>query len=372
MKKKIMIVSSYTPSLIIFRLEMIKKFQDLGYMVIAVGNETVDIWKEKFQKSQMKYRQLDVSRTGMNPFSDLKTLIQLTKIFKKENPYKVFLYNPKTVIYGCLAAKFNKIKEVYALIAGLGSIIRDEPSTLKRKIVRKIMMSEYRIALKSARKVLFQNKDDMQTFIDLGLVKDSKCCIVNGSGVDLKEFPEVKLPDQPAFLMVGRLLRDKGIIEYLKACRIMKEKYPSCRCMLVGPFDTNPSAISEQDLETYIKDGVIEYFGYQQDVRPFLKQCSVYVLPSYHEGTPRSVLEAMSMGRAVITTDAPGCRETVIDGENGYLIPVKNEKELAEKMERLFKDRELVEKMGKESRRIAEEKYDVHKVNQSIVEIMEL
>ncbi len=370
--KKLMVVSSTTGSLIGFRLKMMKKFQALGYDVTAIGNQKKNDLYNILRKENIKYKVLEVNRTGMNPFSDLKTLIQLTKILKKENPYKVFLYNPKTVIYGCIAAKFNKIEEVYALIAGLGSIIRDEPITLKRKIVRKIMMSEYRIALKSARKVLFQNKDDMQTFIDLGLVKDSKCCIVNGSGVDLKEFPEEKLPDQPAFLMVGRLLRDKGIVEYLEACRIMKEKYPSCRCMLVGPFDTNPSAISEQDLEPYIKDGVIEYFGYQQDVRPFLKQCSVYVLPSYHEGTPRSVLEAMSMGRAVITTDAPGCRETVIDGENGYLIPVKNEKELAEKMERLFNDARLVEGMGKKSRQIAEKKYDVHKVNQSIVEIMEL
>ena len=370
--KKILVISSVTKSLINFRLEMMKRFQELGYDVTAIGNQKKKDFESILKKENIKYKVLEVNRTGMNPFSDLKTLIQLTKILKKEKPYKVFLYNPKTVIYGCLAAKFNRIEEVYALIAGLGSIIRDKPSTLKRKIVRKIMMSEYRIALKSARKVLFQNKDDMQTFVDLGLVKDSKCCIVNGSGVDLKEFPEGKLPDQPAFLMVGRLLRDKGIIEYLKACRIMKEKYPSCRCMLVGPFDTNPSAISEQDLEPYIKDGVIEYFGYQQDVRPFFKQCSVYVLPSYHEGTPRSVLEAMSMGRAVITTDAPGCRETVIDGENGYLIPVKNEKELAEKMERLFNDARLVEGMGKKSRQIAEKKYDVHKVNQSIVEIMEL
>lgn len=372
MKGKILVVTSHTPSLMIFRLKMLKKFQDAGYQVIAVGNEEEDRWKGKFQEFQIDYQQLNVNRTGMNPFSDLQTLRQLVRIFKREKPSKIFLYNPKTVIYGCIAAKISKLESVYALIAGLGSIIRDKPATLKQSIVRNIMLLEYRIALKSAQKVLFQNRDDMQTFIDLKLVESSICHIVNGSGVDLQKFPQEPLPDQMAFLMVGRLLKDKGIIEYLKACQVVKQKYPSCRCMLVGPFDTNPSAIKEKDLQPYIERGIIEYFGYQKDVRPYLKQCSVYVLPSYHEGTPRSVLEAMSMGRAVITTDAPGCRETVADGKNGYLVPIKNADQLAEKMIWLYEHPEIAKQMGEQGRKIAEEKYDVDKVNRSIAEIMEL
>lgn len=370
--KKILVVSSATKSLVGFRLKMMKKFQELEYQVIAVGDQSEGEWIRKLQKNQIIYFQLDVNRTGMNPFSDLQTLRQLVRIFKREKPSKIFLYNPKTVIYGCIAAKISKIESVYALIAGLGSIIRDTPVTLKQNIVRDIMLLEYRVSLKSAQKILFQNRDDMRTFINLKLVESSKCHIVNGSGVDLQEFPQEPLPEQPAFLMVGRLLKDKGIMEYLKACAIVKQKYPSCRCMLVGPFDTNPSAIKEENLQPYIERGIIEYFGYQKDVRPYLKQCSVYVLPSYHEGTPRSVLEAMSMGRAVITTDAPGCRETVADGKNGYLVPIKNADQLAEKMIWLYEQPEIAKQMGEQSRKIAEEKYDVDKVNQSIAEIMEL
>ena len=161
-------------------------------------------------------------------------------------------------------------------------------------------------------------------------------------------------------------------MEYLEACREFKRLHSQARCMLVGPYDTNPSALRKEELQKYIEDGSVEYFGEQEDVRPFLAQASVFVLPSYHEGTPKTVLESMACARAVITTDAPGCRETVADGVNGFLVPIGNASAVVEKMELLFRKPELVKKMGEEGRKLAEEKYDVKKVNRSIMDIMEM
>ena len=172
--------------------------------------------------------------------------------------------------------------------------------------------------------------------------------------------------------MIARLIKDKGVIEYLEACREIKKQFPNCRCLLVGPFDTNPSAIQLEELQRYIEDNVVEYFGEQDDVRPYIEQSSVFVLPSYHEGTPKTVLEAMAMGRAIITTDAPGCRETVKDGENGYLIPVKDTQILVERMKFVIENPDKSAEMGQKGRQIVETKYDVDKVNQSILEIMDI
>jgi len=168
------------------------------------------------------------------------------------------------------------------------------------------------------------------------------------------------------------LLKDKGIAEYAEAARIIKAKYPETRFMLLGGFHPYPLAIKEDNLRDWVNEGIIEYLGSAADVRPVIGEADVYVLPSYREGTPRSTLEAMAMGRPVITTDAPGCRETVVEGMNGYLVPVKDVQALTEAMERFIREPELVEKMGKESRRIAEEKYDVHKVNEVINKAMGL
>ena len=185
-------------------------------------------------------------------------------------------------------------------------------------------------------------------------------------------FTPTPLPKIPTFLFIGRLIRDKGIQEYLAACRIVKGNHRNVRCLLVGPYDTNPTAIKPEGLQEYIDDGTIEYFGEQLDVRPYINQCSVFVLPSYHEGTPKTVLEAMASGRAVITTDAPGCKETVDGTRNGYLVIPKDVNVLSEKMAYPAMHPELVEQMGNEGRRIAEVKFDVRHINNIILSIMNL
>jgi glycosyltransferase involved in cell wall biosynthesis len=351
-------------------MDMMKAFLERGHEVVAVGNEAEEKWAEKFSSLNIKYRQADIQRTGTNPLKDLKTLKGLKKIIKEERPQKIFSYQAKTVIYGGIAAKrYNEI-DYYPLIAGVGSVFLAKG--FKAKLVRAVLKMEYKLALKGAKKVFFQNQDDVQIFLSNRLVKKSQIEMMNGSGVNLEKFCVQSLPSQPAFLCISRLIRDKGVIEYLTASKKVKEDYPNVRFLLVGPFDTNPSAITKEELDSFVNDGVVEYFGEQEDVVPYLAQCSVYVLPSYREGTPKTVLEAMASGKAIITTDAPGCRETVIDGENGYLVPVKDVDALAEKMRFFIDNPETIMEMAKKGRSMVEEKFDVKKVNASVLKTMEL
>ncbi|NLZ82803.1 MAG: glycosyltransferase family 4 protein, partial [Clostridiales bacterium] len=318
----------------------------------------------------IQYKQLFVERNGINPFSDLKTYRELNRFMKEEKPDKVFAYQAKTVVYGSLAAKANGITEVYPLIAGLGSIFRGEG--LKNKTIKMIMKTEYRLACNASKKVFFQNNDDKSEFIKNELINEDKTVIINGSGVNLEKFKPEPLPDTSAFLFIGRLIKDKGVMEYLEACKRIKGEYPEVRCLLVGPYDSNPSALQPEELQPYLDEGIIEYFGEQSDVRPYLKQCSTYVLPSYHEGTPKTVLEAMATGRSIITSDAPGCRETVTDGYNGFLVPVKDIDRLAERMKKLIEDSSIRDLMAERSLNLAREKYDVNLVNKKIMETMKL
>jgi len=337
--------------------------------VVAVGNEDECKWNEQFNLVGIRYRQAFIQRNGTNPLKDLKTLKSLRKILADEKPNKIFAYNAKTVIYGGIAAHKEKIP-IYSLIAGLGSVFMGKG--FKNKLIQKVLSIGYSKSLRNCENVFFQNKDDVKTFIEKKMVRENQIVMLHGSGVNLEKFTVQKLPDIFGFLYIGRLIRDKGIFEYLEACKIVKKQHPEVRCLLVGPFDSNPSALKIEELQPYIDDKIIEYFGEQKDVRPYLAQCNVFVLPSYREGTPKTVLEAMASYKAIITTDAPGCRETVIDGENGYLVPIKNSVELAKRMIELYENPELISKMATCGRRMAEQLFDVKKINDVIVSTMKL
>lgn len=367
---KILVLSSNTNSLIQFRVDMMKSFQSRGYTVVAAGDAPEEKWSDYFSAMGIRYRQIFVQRNGMNPKNDLKTLSSIKKLLQEERPDKIFAYQAKSIVYGGAAAKQLRIKEFYPLIAGVGSIFVSKG--IKIKIVRAILSLQYRHAMNKAPIVFFQNNDDVELFLKKKIVKRSQVCVINGSGVNLDIFTPMPLPERTAFLSVSRLIKDKGVREYLSAARIVKERYPHTRFMLVGPFDSNPSAIKPEELKPYIDDNVIEYFGEQRDVRPYLGQCSVFVLPSYREGVPKTVLEAMASQRAIITTDAPGCRDTVIDGENGYLVPVGDAVALADKMIELLNSPDEIAVMAKKGRRIAEEKYDVNKINKNICDAMKM
>lgn len=367
---KIAVLSSHTTSLFWFRMDMMKSFQQCGHKVIALGPDSELEWKTKFEECGIQYKQLYVKRNTLNPFDDLKTYQQLKRFMKNEKPDKVFAYQAKTVVYGSLAAKAIGITEVYTLIAGLGSIFRGDG--FRSKIIKIIMKVEYLLAFKASKKVFLQNNDDKDELIKNRIIKAEKITVINGSGVNLDEFLPRPVLDTSVFLFIGRLIKDKGIVEYLEACKRIKNEYPQVECLLVGPFDSNPSALQKEELQSYIDKGIIEYFGEQDDVRPYLNRCSTYVLPSYHEGTPKTVLEAMAVGRAIITSDAPGCKETVVHGHNGYLVPIKDIDAVYEKMKLLVNNHILSKYMGERSLELAREKYDVKIVNRAIMNTMGL
>ena len=223
--------------------------------------------------------------------------------------------------------------------------------------------------MRKVEKVFFQNPDDESLFQNLGIIKtsDNKSVVVNGSGVDLKKFNTSPFPTKIQFLLIARLLGDKGVREYFKAAKAVREKRPDIKFGLVGWIDNHPDAISKQELDERIDAGDIFFYGRMDDVKPAISESSVYVLPSYREGTPRTVLEAMAMGRPIITTDAPGCKETVKDGINGYIVKVKSSQALVKAMFSFIEQPELIESMGNNSRKIAEDKYDVDKVNKHMM-----
>lgn len=367
---RVAVISSHTPALFRFRMDMMLYFKSKGHEVFALGNESDKIWNKKFAEHGINYKQIEVNRNEINPLSDLKTVFSIKKALRKIKPDKIFSFQAKTVIYGGIAANSTGITEVYPIIAGLGSVFMN--NDIKTRIIRTIVTFEYRYGLRKSPAVFFQNKDDENVFKKSGIIKNQKTVLLHGSGVNTERFSVQPFPKQFAFLCVSRLIRDKGVYEYLEACRKIKEKYPSVRCMLVGEFDSNPTALKPEDLKSFTDNGIIEYFGEQEDVRPYLAQCSVFILPSYREGTPKAVLEAMSTGRPVITTDAVGCRETVTDGQNGFLVPVKDIDAICKCMEKLINDMSLTEKMGAKGRQMAEDIFDVRKVNKCIAESMGL
>ena len=364
---RFLILASLSGSLTGFRKPLIQALIDNGLEVHAAAPELLANSKVVNELSAMGVTCHDaaLSRTGMNPISDVKAMFALRRLMKEIKPDYFMGYTIKPVIYGNLAAWLAGVPHRFALITGLGYTFIDGQG-VKRKFVSKLAHILYKTALLKTHKAFFQNPDDESLFRELSLLpKCTPSVVVNGSGVPVHEYPNTPAPGhaQPKFLLIARLLGDKGVREYAAAAQIVKQQHPDVEFSLVGRIDENPNAISQAELNGWVADNTLIAHGQQPDVKPYIADCSVYVLPSYREGTPRSVLEAMSMGRAIITTDAPGCRETVIDGDNGFLVPVRSVDGLVEAMKAFIENSELVAQMGQRSREIAEEKYDVHKVN---------
>lgn len=375
---RILVIGTYAPSLTNFRGPLLRSITDLGHNVVTCANGDGDeITIKQLDLMGIEYHGLAVDRGGINPLSDLRYLFQLLKLMRDVKPDIILAYTIKPVIYGLLASRVLSIPRRYAMIEGLGYAFTEQgqKTNLRRKTATVFARVLYRLALPYAIRVFVLNPDDEDWLQDTNLVKSEQCSLLNGIGVDLDHYTQVSPPTGPtSFLLIARLLKDKGVVEYAEAAKILKDKYPDIVFRLVGRLDEGkPDSVDVQQLEQWQRDGYLEYAGSTNDVRPFLRDTSVYVLPSYYrEGTPRTILEAMATGRAIITTDAPGCRETVVEGENGFLIPVRDVPALTVAMERLIQQPRLVERMGQRSREIAVEKYDVHKVNAVIMAEMGL
>lgn len=368
---KICIITAATNTILRFRMDMIEGFLESGCEVTIFGDENEKKWGPFFKEKLIDYHEYPVSRNGLNPFEDLRTKRAITSLLAHHQPDAIFTYQAKPNIYGCLAARDVGIKNVYVMMGGLGSIFNS--NGIANSLLRSFIAFQYRVSLRNAKKVFFQNYDDINTFKKLKIIDSCKQVLVKGSGVNTDFFTQEELPDKKALLFVGRLVKGKGVFEYLEACKVLKDLYPDVQFHLVGPFDSNPTSLSIDQLKPYIEDEIIIYHGEQDDVRPFLKNCTAFVLPSYYgEGTPKSALEAMSTGRALIMADEVGCREVVEHGVNGYLVPAKNVDALKEKMECIINDPELARKMGQKSRQMAESVFDVKKVNEVIYRTMEI
>jgi glycosyltransferase involved in cell wall biosynthesis len=385
---RVLIIGAHEDSLIRFRGELLKTLVIEGHTVFACADGPAPAVAAELLSYGVTYHPISLARAGLNPLADLRSLLDLANLMRHIRPNIVLAYTIKPVIYGSFAAALCGISATYSMIEGLGYPFMEFTSPGHR-LTRLIATILYKMALRKNRRVFFLNPDDQKLFLDLKLVRQNQICLINGIGVDLNHYSVVPLPSKDlAFLLIARLLRVKGIVEYVEAAKKLKAKYPQIKFGLVGMADPNPAGVTPDELQGWIKSGVIEYHGYLEDVRPAIAASSVYVLPSfYREGLPRTILEAMAMGRPIITTDSPGCRESikrnvnlcishapngVIAGENGFLVPIKNAQKLAEAMEQFILNPELIDHMGACSRQIAVEKYDVHKVNAVILRTMGL
>lgn len=371
---RFLLIASYPESLLSFRGPLMDALLAQGHSV-HVGAPDLQLDSpvcHNLEARGLQVHSIPMHRTGTNPVADLVTLLHLHRLMRRIHPDCVLGYTVKPVIYGSLAAWLASVPHRFALITGLGYAFQGlEDDSDSRAPLRALVQWLYALALNHSHKVFFQNPDDQALFRTLGILPASiPSFVVNGSGVDVNEYAPAPLPPAPRFLMIARLLGDKGVREYVAAARQVRSRCPEAVFSLVGWIDENPNAVAQEELDAWQAEGVIHYLGKLEDVRPAIADCSVYVLPSYREGTPRSVLEAMAMGRPVITTDTPGCRETVIDGDNGFLVPVKAVDALAEAMMRFVTAPGLAARMGQRSRRMAEEKYDVHRVNAVMLEEM--
>lgn len=365
-----LLIGTLPSSIYNFRGELVKCFVERRLTMCALASYTDKEEEKKITSLGTSYEGYYVSRSGLNPIDDIITFLSFCSIYRKSRPSFVLAYTIKPIIWGGIAARFTNIESFYAMITGLGYAF--QKGGFVKNSLNSLVKFLYRSALKKSKGVIFQNRDNMQVFIDEGIVPQEKCFLVNGSGVDLSHYQVSPLPAKPHFLLIARLLGDKGIREYVKAAEIVKQQYPKAVFELVGPEDPSPDGIKLDEVNKWVSSGAIEYSGATTDVRPFIENCSIYVLPSYHEGMPRTVLEAMAMGRPILTTNVPGCRETVVNGENGWLVEKANVEQLAERMIWFIENQEQWSVMGDKSHAMANEKFDVHKVNAEILKIMGL
>lgn len=366
------LITSHAPSLANFRGPLIQALCTQGIQVVALAPNYDDATRAAVKAWGATPMDCPMSRTGMNPLRDAWNTWQLSRQVRRLAPDITLGYFIKPVIFGTLAAWWAGVPRRFAMVEGLGFVFTPgaQQLSLRRRLLKRLVMGLYRVALARAHRVIFLNPDDMAEFVAAQLLPAQKAFRLGGIGVDLAAWQAAPPVVHPVtFLLVARLLREKGVVEYADAARSVKRQHPQARFILLGGLDDNPGAITTADVQCWVNEGILEWHGHVP-VRPWLEQASVYVLPSYREGVPVSTQEAMAMARPVITTDVPGCRETIVDGLNGFLVPARNAQALVQKMLTFIEQPELIEPMGQASRRLAEERFDVHKINQRLIDVL--
>ena len=371
---KIFIIGNLASTMINFRKEFIK-------MLVSNGNEVYCLVSDYDKKSREKISSfgaipLDytLNAKGLNPFKDVIATFNLIRLFRQYRPDVVFSFFVKPVIFATIASKIARAPRIVGMIEGLGGAftIHKNGQTKKAKVIKTIQIFLYKISLPLLDELIFLNNDDKKELIDAYNINVKSVNILGGIGVDLEKFSYSKATSDPiSFIFIGRLLTEKGIFEYLDAAKMVKDKYKDVIFYILGGFEeNNPFGLKQEELRPYLNDDIVIFPGYVNNIKEWIANSSVFVLPSYREGVPRSSQEAMAIGRAVITTDTVGCRETVKDGVNGFLVPPYNCDVLAQKMMYFIKNPEMVIQMGIESRKIAEEKFDINKQNKKLINIV--
>jgi glycosyltransferase involved in cell wall biosynthesis len=372
-QQTITIISSQAFSQINFRGPLIKKLVQSGNTVYALAPDFDDTLRRQINELGATPVDFSMSRTGMSPLLDISDTIRLAGLLRQLKPSITLAYFIKPVIFATLAAWFVGVPRRIVLIEGLGYVFTpgNRYFSFKRRLLRSIVSILYRVALRRAHAVIFLNSDDIDDFTKRKIVNVNKAIKIGGIGVDLKEWPLSPPVIEPVtFLLAARLLLEKGITEYAEAARLVKLQHNSARFILLGGLDSNPGGLPEEQINDWVAQGILEWPGHV-DVKPWLAQASVFVLPSYYrEGVPRSTQEAMAMGRPVITTDVPGCRETVEEGVNGFFVPCRNSEALAQAMLRFITQPELIRTMGLASRSLAEQRFDVEVINTKIIDCL--
>ena len=366
---RIVVHGGEAASLILFRYDLMNALRGAGHDVIAAAPAIPPEIVQELKLIGVESISTRFVRASIDPVSDLRSLTGLVRQLRDVKPHLILSYTIKPIIYGTIGAWIAGVPQRAVLVTGRGYTLSEQANKLFQLLTRTL----YKFALGRAHTVMFQNPDDLGYFVENKLVEPQKCHVVNGSGVNLQRFQRAPFPERPSFLLIARLLRAKGITDFIVAARIVKEKHPDIVFQLLGPRDPSPDRVSDDLLTSATAAGLIVYHGETKDVRPYIESCSVLVLPSYYgEGIPRSVLEALAMGRPTIVADLPGCRETVVDGKTGFLVPPRDPATLAKAMLRFVHEPELVARMGDAAHSFVAEKFDVHLVNRQMLVALRL
>lgn len=371
---KIALIGTVASGMLGFRADLIKSLVKEGNVVYAFSIDYDDASRQKVSELGAIPVDYIFSRTGMNPFLDLLNTYRLSKKIKKIEPDIVFSYFAKPVIFGTLAAAFANVKRRIGMLEGLGYFFTKQPDGFSKKtlMLQKVQILLYRISFIFLERIIFLNQDDPVDLIESNNIKIKNINVLGGIGVDLDDYRYQDLfLDSVSFIFVARLLKEKGVNEFIAAAKSVKKKYPEVEFIILGaPDNDNPGGVSYEYVQTLKREGLITYPGHVNNVKNWIEKSSVFVLPSYYrEGIPRSTQEAMAIGRAVITTNVPGCRETVVDGVNGFLVRPWSPEDLEEKMLKFIKNKDLIKAMGLKSRELAQEKFDSRKFNEKIINI---
>lgn len=372
MKKteKFLLLPSYPETILSFRGNLIKLIAKKYIVYVACPKLSTNLQKE-FKELNINHIELPLVNYSITPLRDLYVFLKLNYLIFKLKPTKILSYTIKPNFYGSIAARLQNI-DFYPMFTGLGTFFEEKKNLFKSLIVQ-IM----RFGLKKSKKIIFYNSANMETFIELGICDPKQAVIVNGSGLDIDFYKTntknvVGDPEKLIFLCSARILKDKGIVEYLEAAELIKSKYQDVEFWLIGWFQNSKYSINKNTLQKYVEKGVINFLGYKEDVRGFIDLCDVFILPSYHEGMPRSALEAMSMSKAVILSNIPGTQELIQEGKNGFYCEPRSTNSLVTSIEKILSNKKNITNFGKKSRKLIESKFDDKIINKKLLEILDI